>query len=284
MSITRLRRASRTAFSIYMLVLLCACTDNGVNDASASIEQRLAPILAGQQRSDANKARDRYRHPAKTLAWFGVEPDMTVVEIFPGSDAWYTEILAPYLLHKGTLYVAGANPQSGSRVARNALHMFEAKMASNPVYRNVKVTVLDPPDHTVIAPPNSADRVLSICNVHDWMKAGTAEQDFAAIYRALKPGGILGLVENRGDPDKPQDPQATTGYVREDYVIKLAEKAGLFYMGSSRINANPKDTRDYPQGVWTLPPTLAMKDVDRDKYLAIGASDRMTLKFMKPLR
>ena len=145
------------------------------------------------------------------------------------------------------------------------------------------MTAIEPPDKLELAPTNSADRVLSFTNVHNWMMAGTAEPMFAAMYRALKPGGILGLVENRGDSNKPQDPKASLGYVREDYMIKLAEKTGFLYVGSTQLNANARDTKDYPRGVWTLPPTLAMKDVDKNKYLAIGESDRMTLKFMKPL-
>lgn len=284
MLIRGMRHSAVTVLSLYIMLTLCSCSDNDVNASSDSIEQRLALILDGQQRSAASKARDKYRHPARTLEWFGVKPDMTVVEIFPGGAGWYTEILAPYLMKEGTFYAAGTNPLSASSSSRNAAKLFKAKMASNPVYRNVRVTVLEPPDHTEIAPPNSADRVLTFRNVHNWMKAGTAEQIFDAMYRALKPGGILGLVEHRGDPSKPQDPKAQSGYVREDFVIKLAEKSGFLYMGSTQINSNARDTKDYPKGVWTLPPTLAMKDVDRDKYLAIGESDRMTLKFMKPVR
>jgi predicted methyltransferase len=283
---SRLTRYLGTTIFLLLCVLpLSDCTtDESAASSSVVIIEHLTPIIDGDHRSQANKARDKYRHPLQTLEWFDVEPDMTVVEIFPGSAGWYTEILAPYLMEQGTFYAAGPDPQSSSRFARNTVNMFKAKMASSPLYKNVITTVLAPPDKVDIAPPDSADRVLTFRNVHNWMKAGTDQQVFGAMYRALKPGGILGVVEHRGDPDKPQDPEANSGYVREDYVIKLAEKTGFIYMGSTEINANPKDTKDYPKGVWTLPPTLVLKDVDRDKYLAIGESDRMTLKFMKPLR
>jgi len=266
-----------------LLIYSCSSPDSAASP-EFTISQQLVPILNGEHRSDANKARDKYRHPTRVLEWYGVEPDMKVVEIFPGGTAWYTEILAPYLMDKGTFYAAGPDPQSSSSFTRNTTKLFKAKMASSPLYKNVIMTVLAPPDKFDIAPPDSADRVLTFRNVHNWMMAGTADRVFGVMYRALKPGGILGVVEHRGDPDKPQDPKAGSGYVREDTVIKLAEKTGFLFMGSTEINGNPRDTKDYPKGVWTLPPTLTLKDVDRDKYLAIGESDRMTLKFMKPLR
>ena len=155
-------------------------------------------------------------------------------------------------------------------------------MASSEIYSKVNITVLEPPKQTTIAPAGSADRVLTFRNIHNWMNAGTADDVFAAMYTALKPGGILGVVEHRGDPNVAQDPKAGSGYVNQDYAIKLAEKAGFKFVASSEINANPKDTKNYKKGVWTLPPTLALKDQDRDVYLAIGESDRFTLKFVKP--
>jgi len=160
---------------------------------------------------------------------------------------------------------------------------FSDKLAAQPdVYGKVIVTELIPPTKTEIAPAGSADMVLTFRNVHNWMMRGVAEDVFKAMARALKPGGILGVVEHRGNQAVPQDPKATSGYVTEEYTIKLAEAAGFQLVGRSEINANPKDTKDYPQGVWTLPPTLRLGDVDRDKYLAIGASDGMTLKFVQP--
>jgi predicted methyltransferase len=250
--------------------------------ATDATEAALKNVAAGKHRSDANKARDPHRHPVETLSFFGIRDDMTVVEIFP-SAGWYTEILAPFLKEKGTFYAAGLDPESSSEFARRSARAFRDKLDANPeLYGKVKVTVLAPPDKTAIAPPGSADLVLTFRNIHNWMDAGNADQVFAAMYKALKPGGVLGVVEHRGDPKVPQDPKAESGYVNQDYAIKLAEKAGFRLVAASEINANPKDTKDHPRGVWTLPPNLAMKEQDRDKYRAIGESDRFTLKFVKP--
>jgi len=233
----------------------------------------LKAVTEGKHRPDADKARDPYRHPLETLTWFGIKENMTAVEIWPGGG-WYTDILAPFLKEHGTYYAA---------VSENA-QPFRDKLATKPeLYSKIIVTELAPPTKVDVAPAGSADRVLTFRNVHNWMNRGYAEDVFKAMYRALKPGGILGLVEHRGNPAVPQDPKALSGYVTEEYVIKLAEAAGFKLVARSEINANPKDTKDHPQGVWTLPPTLRLKDVDRDKYLAMGESDRMTLKFMKPV-
>lgn len=258
-----------------------ATVTDASTQATAQIYKGFSTILSGDHRTESNRTRDHYRHPAETLAWFGIKPDMTVVEIFPGGG-WYTEILAPYLKERGQLYAAGNDPESESNSARMSVQRFMAKMQSHNVYNRVNVTVLAPPGKTAIAPPGSADAVLTFRNIHNWMRAGTADDVFKAMYTALKPGGILGVVEHRGNPDTPQDPQAGSGYVNEDYAIKLAEKAGFKFVARSEINANANDSKDYPKGVWTLPPTLALKDVDREKYLQIGESDRFTLKFIKP--
>jgi len=262
-----------------LVVSLYGCGFSSSEDSTAD-SQRWSKILNGQHRASAHKSRDKYRHPRETLAWFGIEPDMTVVELVPGGG-WYTEILAAYL-DRGTLYVAGLDPDSASSGVRDAAQRFKTKMMSADVYSRVELTVLDPPQKTAIAPPGSADAVLTFRNIHNWMKAGTADIVFNAAFTALKPGGILGVVEHRGNPDVPQDPRARNGYVNQDYAIHLIEKAGFVFAGNSEINANPEDTRDYPRGVWTLPPTMAMKDKDRQKYLDIGESDRFTLKFIKP--
>ena len=231
----------------------------------------LAAAIAGPQRSEANKARDKYRHPLETLTFFGIKPTMTVVEISPGAG-WYTEILAPFLKDHGKLYEA----VGGGRGAKT----FEDKLKADPaVYGQVIVTTLQPPAETEIAPAGTADMVLTFRNVHDWLPHGTADDYFKAFYKALKPGGILGVTDHRADPSQPQDPNAKNGYVRQDYMIRLAEQAGFKLVGSSEINANPKDLRDHP--VWYLPPTLRQGQTDRAKYLAIGESDRMTLKFTK---
>jgi predicted methyltransferase len=265
------------AFLVSMLAVqpLTASAQTAADGDSAA-GASLKKVLDSSSRPATDKDRDRYRHPFETLSWFGLKPDMTVVEIWPGGG-WYTEILAPYLKQNGKLYAAVA---PGENTAA-----YRKKLADDTAdYGKVVVTDLDPPAKLEIAPPGSADMVLTFRNVHNWMHRGYADDVFKAMYHALRPGGILGIEEHRGNPAVPQDPKATSGYVREDYVIKLAERAGFQLVGRSEINANPKDTRNYPDGVWTLPPTLRLKDVDRSKYLAIGESDRMTFKFVKPIK
>jgi predicted methyltransferase len=234
----------------------------------------LAALVDGLQRSDANKARDRYRHPLQVLNFFGVKADSNVVEIEPGRAGFWAEILAPYLKARGRYTASGD--------AARDITPLKVKIAASPeLYGKTIMTEFTGGDQD-IAPPGSADFVLTFRNIHDWMRDGTADAAFRAFFRALKPGGVLGLEDHRGRPDQPQDPQAKSGYVRQDYAIALAEKAGFRLIGSSEINANPKDTKDYPEGVWTLPPTYRLKDQDREKYEAIGESDRFVLKFQKP--
>jgi len=245
-------------------------------------EPSLAAIVAGDQRSPENRARDAWRHPRETLEFFGIRPEMTVVEVWP-STGWYTEILAPYLRERGRYVAAHWDPAAKDEYVQRGLAAFRAKLATRPeLYDRVEMTVLSPPGQLEVAPPESADMVLTFRNIHNWMDAGQADAVFAALFRALKPGGVLGVVEHRAAPDRPQDPKAASGYVREDYAIALAEKAGFVMEAASEVNANPQDTRDHPQGVWTLPPTLALGDKDRERYLAIGESDRFTLRFRKP--
>jgi predicted methyltransferase len=242
----------------------------------------LADVIGGDHRSAENRARDAWRHPRETLEFFGLRPEMTVVEIWPATG-WYTEILAPHLRERGRYVAAHWDPASKSEYVQNGLKAYRDKLAARPdLYDRVEMTVLDLPGKAEIAPPESADMVVTFRNIHNWMDAGQAEAAFAAMYRALKPGGVLGVVEHRGAADRPQDPKAASGYVREDYAIALAEKAGFVMEAASEVNANPRDTRDHPEGVWTLPPTLALGEKDRDKYLAIGESDRFTLRFRKP--
>lgn len=269
--------------SVKVITLISAALlQVSLSSYAADTETALRQAIDGKQRLAEHKARDRYRHPLETLSFFGIEPGMTVVEVYPGAG-WYTEILAPFLRDRGTFYAAGTDPHSLSRYPRRTAERFKAKMDGDPaVYGKVHITVLAPPEKTAIAPPGSADMVLTFRNIHNWMAAGYADAVFAAMYKALKPGGILGVVEHRGRPDTPQDPKARSGYVEQNYAIGLAEKAGFRFVAASEVNANPNDRKDYPKGVWTLPPTLTLKDEDRDKYLSIGESDRFTLKFMKP--
>ncbi|MEO8018695.1 MAG: methyltransferase [Pseudomonadota bacterium] len=239
-------------------------------------------ILASPHRAAENRARDGDRHPLETLLFFGIKPEMTVVEVWPGPAGWYTEILAPLLADHGRLYAAQSPTAADNPFVTANLKTFADKLASRPdVYGKVVVTALGPGSDD-IAPPASADMVVTFRNVHNWMSLDFAPQAFAAMFRALKPGGILGVVEHRGDRAKPQDPRAPSGYVNEDYAIKLIEAAGFELVARSEVNANPRDTKDYPQGVWTLPPNYRLGGRDRARYQAIGESDRMTLKFRKP--
>ncbi len=236
--------------------------------------------IAGTNRTEANKARDQNRHPAQTLGFFGIKPTMTVVEITPGGG-WYTEILGPLLKDNGQLYAAGPNPAAGDKSAAAAQRLSD-RFAANPgVYGHAIATAFDKGAYD-IAPAGSADAVLTFRNVHNWYMDGFAPDAFKAFFKALKPGGVLGIEEHRLPEDRPDAMMKDSGYMKASYIRKLAEAAGFEYAGSSPVNANPKDMHDYPKGVWTLPPTYAEGDKDRAKYAAIGESDRMTLKFVKP--
>ena len=246
-------------------------------DPVASLEA----AIDGPQRTPQFRDRDANRHPLQELTFFGLQPDMTVVEIWPGAG-WWTEILAPYLQARGTYYVAPPERARLNEAGQNGYDKFVAKLEADPgVYGKVRMTTLWG-EAFAVAPPGSADLVVTFRNLHNWMAQGTAEASLRAFYKALKPGGFLGIDDHRGRADRPQDPQAKDGYVREDYAIALAEKTGFKFAGRSEINANPRDTKDYPAGVWTLPPTLRLGDKDKEKYLAIGESDVFTLLFVKP--
>jgi len=208
--------------------------------------------------------------------------DMTVVEILPATG-WYTEIIAPYVAAEGKLYAAHFSPNSALTYAARSLEGFEEKVTENPeIYGKITIRHIDPPHEVIIAPPASADLAMTFRNVHNWIMAGQELEYFETFYAALKPGGILGVVEHRALPGSNMEIMETTGYVTEAYVIEIAEKAGFKFVASSEINANPNDLTDYPAGVWTLPPSYRLGDDDRDEYTAIGESDRMTLKFRKP--
>jgi len=238
--------------------------------------------LNGENRAVENKARDSYRHPVETLQFFGLQEGMTVVEISPGGG-WYTEILAPLMNDKGTLYAAHAGLNAPGSYYRNSLGKYLQKLAAEPdVYGSVIITQLQPPRETAIAPPGSADMVVAFRNVHSWMRADSAEAVLNAIFAALKPGGVFGLVQHRAGPDTSIEAMKKSGYVSQAHVLALASAAGFELAAESDINANPKDSADHPEGVWTLPPALRLGEKDRKKYLAIGESDRMTLKFVKP--
>jgi predicted methyltransferase len=240
----------------------------------------LARLLAAPHRSAANVARDAYRHPLEVLAFFGVKPDSTVVEILPGSRGYYMELLAPYLKDRGRYTAAsrdGAAPAQYLADHRKLL----ARLAAEPaLYGKVTVTEFNADLHQ-IAPPGSADFVLTFRNLHNWIERREIDAALRAFREALKPGGVLGVVDHRGRTDLAQEAQTKSGYVRQDYAVALIEKAGFHFAGASEANANPKDTKDHPAGVWTLPPSYRLKERERAKYAAIGESDRFTLKFVK---
>jgi predicted methyltransferase len=247
---------------------------------AASTAAELDRILLSEHRSEQNRARDVYRHPKETLLFFGIRPQMNVVEVWP-EPGWYTEVIAPLLAMGGRYYAAEPAPDPASPYMSAQLKAYQEKIAARPdLYGSVVFTTFGP-DSNEIAPPGSADLVVTFRNIHNWMAEGWAPQAFASMYRALKPGGVLGVVEHRGKPGVPQDPQAKSGYVDEDYAIALIQGAGFKLVAKSEINANPKDTKDYEQGVWTLPPVYRLGKKDREKYAQIGESDRFTLKFVK---
>lgn len=263
----------RTRIVAAFALLTLACVARAAPSPTSSA---LAEVIAGPQRTPAFGARDRYRHPLQELEFFGLKPEMSVVEIWP-SGGWWTEILAPYLRAHGKYYAAVQPP------FRDAA--FRDKLAAAPqYYDHVIVTDAGPPDRWRIAPPGSADLVLTFRNVHNWLADGYEKEMFAAFYRALKSGGVLGVEEHRAAPGTTRADWVKTGYVSQDFVIQLAREAGFRLVAKSEVNANPKDTKNYPKGVWTLPPTLELGQKDRARYLAIGESDRMTLKFVKPYK
>ena len=258
----------------------CGPTASHERAAAADLHADTAIFAAinAPTRTPANLARDQYRHPRETLGFFGVRPDQTVVEIWPGGG-WYTEILAPLLAGRGTYYAAGNG---------GALGGARAKMGQDPAtYGAIRLASFPagvPAATEPRVPDGSADVVLTFRNVHNWLMGDNpfADEAFRQMFAMLKPGGILGVVEHRLPETADAARERSSGYVKTSTVMRLAESAGFRFVGASEVNANPLDTKDHPNGVWSLPPTLRGKEVNRDRFLAIGESDRMTLKFMKP--
>jgi predicted methyltransferase len=271
------RRASllRTVLPAAALLAIAGCAGTSALEGDA-----LACALAAPHRSPANVARDPYRHPREVIEFFGIRTDSVVVEILPGSAGYYMEILAPLLAHKGRYVAASRDAAAAPQYLADHAKLLARLEAQSQLYGEVVVTQFNADRHD-IAPPGSADFVLTFRNLHNWIERNEAEAALAAVHRALKPGGILGVVDHRGRTDLSQEAQMKSGYVRQDYAVALIEKAGFRLVASSEANANPKDTKDHPAGVWTLPPTYRLKDQDRAKYQAIGESDRFTLKFAK---
>lgn len=278
--------------------LLAACSGNSVpastlaaqdqpvgglvppTSASDFTSSQLDTVLAGSWRSEKNRARDTYRHPKAALQFFGVRPDLTVIEITPGGG-WYSEILAPLLQDNGSYIAAIQKPADGGEARQDASGL-HAKFAADPAHFGKAQIVEFGSKAPAFGKPGAADMVLTFRNVHNWVMADTAPAMFKAFYAALRPGGVLGVVDHRASEGVKLDAIKQSGYLPTSYVVKLATDAGFKLDGESEINANSKDTKDYPKGVWTLPPTLTLGDQDKAKYQAIGESDRMTLRFVKP--
>lgn len=244
-------------------------------DVSKSAQKKLETNIAGDWRTEKNKARDKYRHPLETLSFFGVTPDAKVIELFPGGNAWYTEILAPYLQKNGQLTIINVKAEQEDAGQKE-------KFSADPArYGKLKLVEVVPTNLN-FGEANSADFFLTFRNVHNFAMHDDQGKLFAEIFRVLKPGGTLGIEDHRAAKGKTFTEVKNSGYLPEDFVIAEAEKAGFKLEARSDINSNPKDTQNYPKGVWSLPPTLEEGDANRAKYLEIGESDRFTLRFVKP--
>ncbi len=246
-----------------------------------SSDAAMKAILAGSHRVPANTERDKYRHPAETLSFFGVRQDMTVIEVGAGAG-WYTEILAPYLAKNGQLMVAGPNPEGPEDSFMPVVgYRFQRFMEKAPeLYGKIKVVYVEPPESLDLG-TEVADVAIAVREMHGWQGNGYLKEYVAAIYKSLKPGGVFGIVQHRAKPGEAPEVSSERGRLDEAWVIETVESVGFKLVDKAEINANPKDTKDYERGVWVLPPGYALGDQDRDKYQAIGESDRMTLKFAK---
>lgn len=265
---------------IVAMMMIPAGASAGMDRATAAA---LDSALAGEHRSAKNSARDEFRDPRETLEFFGLRSDMTVVELWAGGG-WYTDLLAPVLRDSGRLIVTTYGESDDPKAYRTRSHRsFVERVELLPeVFGKIEVRPFWPPEDTAIAEPGSVDMVVTFRNIHSMTRRGQQEAVFAAVYAALKPGGVLGVVQHRAPEGVDAVKDAGKGYIPESFVIGLAEAAGFKLDGRSEINANPKDTKDYPDGVWTLPPSLRSDDADKSRFIAIGESDRMTLRFVKP--
>jgi predicted methyltransferase len=267
--------------------LLVAATLAFLPTVSADcIADGLTKAATGKHRAEKNVKRNNSRNPVETLKFFGISPTMTVVEISPGGGAWYTEILAPFLRDSGKLYLGSYDTSVDSDYVRRNSKRLDEKLAAHPdVYDKAVLGVFNPGTSMEAAPANSADMVLTFRNTHNWARSGKAEQAYAGMYSLVKPGGILGVVQHRGKDG--EDYTGKEGYLTEAQVVAIAEGAGFVLLDKSEVNANPKDTKDHPNGVWSLPPVLRLSDEDKGMepaMKAMGESDRMTLKFIKPVK
>lgn len=271
----------KTTLAALSLAALLVPTFSQAADLPISAQQ-YASVLAGSWRDPANSARDGYRHPQQTLEFFGLSAKQSVIEVTPGGG-WYSEVLAPLLKDHGH-YIAAVQAANSSAYARTSKENLKKKFAADPArYGKAELVEFDP-KAPVFGKPASVDTVLTFRNVHNWVLAGTDEATFSAFYKVLKPGGVLGVVDHRAKDGASLDDIKHSGYLTTAYVVKLATDAGFKLEGKSEVNANPKDTKDYPDGVWTLPPALKLGEQDKARYMAIGESDRMTLRFVKPAK
>lgn len=291
-ALNSLRKTVGFALASASILALSACGNSAVTastDAPAAQKTQavtLAEIAAHPRRAD-QAARDKFRNPVQTLEFFGIEPSMNVGEVWGG---WYTPIIAPYLASGGGTYTAILYQEEGSERAAARNQAFKDKFVGAEGMGNIEIASFGK-NATPITAPDSLDMLLTFRNVHNWMGGGYADKAFADFYAALKPGGILGVVEHRLPESSVQDPKGRSGYVQESYMKDLAKRAGFEFVGSSEVNSNPRDTADHPMGVWTLPPRSAVpkegspeaKDFDAALYKNIGESDRATLMFRKPL-
>ena len=267
----------------YVALVIITGLLNSLTTAFAADGVSLASAIKGGHRTATNIARNEWRHPVETLEFFGIKSDMTVVEIWPGGGGWYTEVLAPYLRGSGKFYAANYDGSTGVKyLIRNAQKFRDKLAARADVYDQVVVTDLMPPNSLEAAPAGTADMIVTFRNLHNWVRDGRDKAMFKAMYDALKSGGVLGLVAHRGTDEMVGPESAKKGYLAESEALRLAQAAGFEFVARSEINANLKDTKDYADGVWTLPPSFRLGDTDKAKYAAIGESDRMTLKFVKP--
>ncbi|MBN3762199.1 class I SAM-dependent methyltransferase [Burkholderia sp. Ac-20365] len=289
---TRLDRTRAVAIAAtFLTLMLTGCASSSLNSQSSSRESgsqgvsatSLDAAISGPQRSDRARARDVYRHPEQTLQFFGLSRTQAVLEIAPGGG-WYSDILAPYLRNTGQLYEAQYLSTSADLAAEDSATdiAYRRKLADNPsVYGNVVVGTLHAGQFNGFDANERFDRVFTFRNIHNWIKDGQLDANLRAFYGALKHGGELGVEEHRARPGTTEQQMIDSGYVTEAFVIEHAQAAGFVLVARSEINANPKDTKDYPHGVWSLPPTYEGGDVDRARFAAIGESDRMTLRFVK---
>lgn len=265
---------------IFVFSACSSSSEKSLAQPNLTAPETLEAAVAASYRTPEFTARDSARHPLETLTFFGLTPEMTVVEVSP-SAGWYTQILAPFLNTKGQ-YIAAQVPSSFSEYMKGNNDKRMQWLSAHQAITSKAQVVDFTPTTSPLAPDNSVDMVLTFRNIHNWLGNKSADAAFKSFFKALKPGGILGVVEHRADAKQKSDPLAKSGYMREADVIKMVQKAGFKLVSKSEINANPKDTKNHPEGVWTLPPSYRLKDKDREKYAAIGESDRMTLKFQKP--